>query len=145
MPCGERWITSIRILSPHYRGGLDCYDEHGNEQRTSMYLPLMTAARRANPSKRLTNRSSTIPVPQLMTIAANRGTQPSQRRWLTLRLRRVTTAQPTAATARMMIMMRGKGVLIRTMLTDDARPSKRRVTRSPRHAAIGGAMLSKWN
>ena len=51
-------------------------------------------------------------------------------------------AHPTAPTARAIIMMSGRGELTKRMLSADTTPRSDRVTRSPRQAAIGGAMLS---
>ena len=43
----------------------------------------MTVARIAKPSYRLTNISRTIPVPELMIMAANNGNQPWNNKWPT--------------------------------------------------------------
>ena len=51
-------------------------------------------------------------------------------------------AQPTADVATVMRMIKASGVSMRTMLTVETAPRRRRVTRSPKHAATGGAMLS---
>lgn len=104
--------------------------------------PAMTTASNANPSYRLTNVSSTIPVPLLTSIAANSGVQPCVSRCPTYSFFRVMTVQPTAAHVRRITMMSGMGVLIMSKCKLENRPRRATVTRSPRHAATGGAILS---
>jgi len=58
--------------------------------------PLMTTARRGNPGYLEANISSTIPVPQLMTIAPKRGVQPCHMRSLTTLFPRTTTAHASS-------------------------------------------------
>jgi hypothetical protein len=103
----------------------------------------MTTARTAKPSYRLTNMSSIIPVPLLMTIAPNRGVHPCVRRGRTWVLRSVnakhTAPTPMTRTPR----MKGMGVCRRGMRRLERMPMRMRVTRSPRQEATGGAMLSR--
>lgn len=102
----------------------------------------MTTARRANPSKRLTNLSRTMPVPLLITMAPKSGNQPCVRRGLTWLLLIVKTKQALAETRTTAARIKGMGVLITRIRTDDIMPMKHKVTRSPRQDATGGAMLS---
>ena len=112
------------------------------EKRERRYVPLMTTARTAKPSYRLTNMSSTMPVPLLIIIAPNRGVHPCVRRSRTCGLRSVNakhaTPIPTTSTPR----MKGMGVCKKGMRRLDSIPMRMRVTRSPRQEATGGAMLS---
>ena len=103
----------------------------------------MTTARRAKPLYRSTNVSRTMPVAVLIAIATKRGDQPCVSRWRTCSLRFVMIAHPTAASASTTTMMIGTGVPSTPRCSSAMTPRSERVTRSPRHAATGGAMLSE--
>lgn len=105
-------------------------------------LPLMTTASSANPSYLLTNKSRTMPVPLLMTIAPIRGLQPWVSRPLTCAFLLANMQQKIANRTRKTKITEGTGVCRTPMKRLDVSPRRRRVTRSPRHAAIGGAILS---
>ena len=105
----------------------------------------MTTARTAKPSYRLTNMSSTMPVPLLIIMAPNRGVHPCVRRGRTCALRSANAKHampiPTTSTPR----MKGMGVCKGGMRRLDSMPMRMRVTRSPRQEATSGAMLAwEW-
>lgn len=84
-----------------------------------------------------------MPVPLLMIMAPNRGDQPCVSNGFTCGFFNVTKVQPIpAAKSRTAIMMRMTGTLMKSMYMAETNPRRHSVMRSPRHAAIGGAMLS---
>ena len=105
-------------------------------------LPLMITASSANPLYRLTKRSRMIPVAVLITIAPNKGVQPCVINGLTYSLRWTITAQATAVSTKRINRTSGTGVSTKLTSKDDTRPKRHKVMRSPRQAAMGGAILS---
>lgn len=83
-----------------------------------------------------------IPVAVLTIIAPNNGVQPCFRRSLTKLFRRTKWTQKQVETTRKMQSTRGNGVLTKSISSVEIRPRRQRVMRSPKHEAIGGAMLS---
>ena len=115
------------------------------EKRGRRYVPLMTTARTAKPSYRLTNMFSTMPVPLLIIIAPNRGVHPCVRRGRTCGLRSVNAKHATPIPTTSTPIIKGMGVCKKGMRRLDSIPMRMRVTRSPRQEATGGAMLSwEW-
>lgn len=102
----------------------------------------MTTYRRANPSYLLTNKSRTIPVPQLMTMAPKSGVQHCNRRGDTCGFRRVKYKQVTAALVTSMKIMNGMGVFKNGIRIFETMLRRKSAVRSPRHEAMGGAILS---
>ena len=78
----------------------------------------------------------------LMAMAPKRGDHPCVSRGRTCGLRRVKRREAVALQTMRMASIKGTGVLITLMRRAEVRPTKQRVMRSPRHEAIGGAMLS---
>ena len=135
----ESLETKIELTPPGRPAG---YDQHVSAIAGLHDVPAMTTARRAKPLYRSTKVSRTMPVPLLIAIATKRGDQPSLRRCLTCSLRWVTNAQPTAAMTRRITIMSGTGVFSTCTSSSAMTPRSDNVTRSPKHAATGGAMLS---
>jgi len=81
-------------------------------------------------------------VPQLITIAPNNGDQPSFIKCFTAGFRRVNVAHVKADSTTRILRIRGTGVSMTRIKRDETRPTKERVTRSPKQLATGGAMLS---
>lgn len=104
--------------------------------------PLITIASNGKPSYRFANKSNTIPVALLITIAPNSGLHPCVKRSLTNGFLRVQTAQVIEDKITRMARKKGMGVLTKLMRAAETIPKRQRVTRSPRQDAIGGAMLS---
>lgn len=123
-PKHHQWVKQI---SNEVRGG----DE-----------PLITIANNGNPSYRLANKSNTIPVALLITIAPNSGLHPCFRRSFTNGFLRVQTAQVIEDSITRIARKKGMGVLTKLMRAAETTPTRQRVTRSPRQDAMGGAMLS---
>ena len=84
-----------------------------------------------------------MPVPQLMTMAPNNGDQPCVIRSFTNGFRCVKTAQEKVDSITRKARMNGTSVLIKLMRAAETAPKRKSVTRSPRQAAMGGAMLSR--
>jgi hypothetical protein len=105
-------------------------------------VPLMTMASRAKPRYRLTNTSSTMPVALLMTMAPNSGDHPWKMRCRTCSLRWTRTPAPTAMATITRTTTSGSAVVMKSIRPCETSPTNVRVTKSPRHAAMGGAMLS---
>lgn len=87
-------------------------------------LPLITTARRAKPSYRLTNKSSTIPVPLLMIMAPNKGVHPWVKRALTWEFRRVAITQEMAERTINTPTINGIGVWINEINKVDTNPRR---------------------
>ena len=104
--------------------------------------PLITIANNGKPSYRLANKSNTIPVALLITIAPNSGLHPCNKRSFTNEFLRVQIAQVIEDSITRMARKKGMRVLTKLMRAAETTPTKQRVTRSPRQDAIGGAMLS---
>jgi hypothetical protein len=83
-------------------------------------------------------------------MAPNNGDQPCLIRSFTKGFRCVKTAQNKDDSITRRTRIKGTGVLTKLMRAAETAPTKQSVTRSPRQAAIGGAMLSAllsvpWN
>lgn len=102
----------------------------------------MTTASKANPSYRLTKRSNTIPVQLLITMAPNSGDQPSVTSSLTCSFRRVRKKHVVATPTTKSPTIKGSGVCMKPISPVEVAPISSRVTRSPKHDATGGAILS---
>jgi hypothetical protein len=77
-----------------------------------------------------------------MTIAPNSGDQPCLIKSLTNEFRRVKAVQDNDDNITRMPRMNGNGVLTKLIRAAETTPTRQRVIRSPRQAAMGGAMLS---
>jgi len=102
----------------------------------------MTMASNGNPSYRLAKISRTMPVALLMIMAPNNGDQPCLIRSFTKGFRCVMRAHEKDDNMTSRTRMNGNGVFTRLMRAAETTPTRQSVTRSPRQAAIGGAMLS---
>lgn len=116
--------------------------ESEEASREGGYVPLMTTANTAKPSYRLTNMSSTIPVPLLMIIAPKSGLQPSFNRGFTRSFFNVYTRQLMARHTTSALTTKGMGVWRYGTRRVETKPRRMRVKRSPRQDATAGAMLS---
>ena len=105
-------------------------------------IPLITTARRAYSRYLWTNKSRTTPATELITMAPKRGDQPCDRRPATCGLRREKYRETIAILVTSVRITNGTGVFKNGMRAFETRPRRKRVTRSPRQEAIGGAMLS---
>ena len=85
-----------------------------------------------------------MPVALLMIMAPNSGDQPSFRRSFTKGFRCVKRVQKQDDSIMRRRRMSGTGVLMKLMRAAAAAPKTQSVTRSPRQAAIGGAILSVY-
>lgn len=102
----------------------------------------MITASKANPLYRLTKRSRIIPVAVLMIIAPNNGVHPCEISPRTYGFLRTYSAHPKEDIMRRTQKTRGRGVLTKPMRNVETSPRRQRVMRSPKQAAMGGAILS---
>ena len=79
-----------------------------------------------------------------MNMAPKSGVQPCERRLLTCGFLRTQIMHAVDEMTRRMHKTRGSGVLTKPMRNVDTSPKRQRVMRSPKHAATGGAILSKF-
>ena len=114
----------------------------GNLSRRLMNAPLITMASKGNPRYLDAKVSRIIPVALLITMAPNRGGQPCHMRSLTSLLRLTKKVHQIADKTRNNTSTSGNGVLTKLIKAEETVPSKDSVTKSPRHDATGGAILS---